>query len=152
MSNRRTYLGAAGRRTSARPGTKRFAEYLTFLFGSRTIGIYADRNIAGTTRKSVHSTGRALDQAGTPEVRRAMLEFLDTHCRHALQAVHDYENDYQPGEHGAAYRCDRNAWKTYERPTIKPAGAHHHWIHVELEPEFADSPDEVNNLFRRIFP
>jgi len=151
MAKRRSYYGATDLRTSARPGTKRFGEYLAYLFGSRTIGIYANRNIAATPRKSTHATGRALDQAGDANARRAMLAFLDTHCRHALQAIHDYENDYQPGEYGAAYRCDRDAWKTYERPTIKPSGANHHWIHLELEPEYADSPDEVNNLFRRIF-
>jgi|Laugrefa1bdmlbdn_1035148.scaffolds.fasta_scaffold00122_14 hypothetical protein len=151
MTRRRPYYGSTDLRTSARPGTKRFAEYLTYLHGSRTIGIYANRNIAGSPRKSVHATGRAFDQAAPADGRRAMLEFLDTHCRHAVQAVHDYENDYQPGEHGAAYRCDRDAWKTYERPTIKPAGAHNTWIHVELEPFYADSPDEVDNLFRSIF-
>lgn len=147
------YTGATDLRSGPRPGTVRFVEYLRFLHGGDCLGIYANRTIRGSTKRSVHQTGRAFDyRPPSREIRYDVLELLDFHFRPALEAIHDYENTYVPGPgFGAAWRCDRNTWKVYNSPTIKPAGAIQPWIHAELVPAYADDPQLVDELFRKVF-
>jgi len=144
----RPYLGAADVATGPKPGTIRFQDYLRFLFQMKSLGIYANRPARGSNQPSVHRTGRAADIGGGPNQLTACLRFLDQHCRLALQEIHDYLNLYQPGKHGAGWRCDRDAWRSYDKPTLGPGGQ---WIHYELEPDYANNPQLVDALFQRIF-
>lgn len=147
---KRPYTGSTDPAPRARPGTIVFQDYLKFLFQAKNLGIYANRPTRNGKGLSVHATGRAADIGGGPNQVRQILTFLDTHCREALEEIHDYRNLYKPGQHGAAWRCDRDTWRTYDKAP-SPIGAGGLWVHYELTPEYADSPDRVHDLFRRIF-
>lgn len=144
----RPYIGAADFATAPLPGTVRFQDYLRFLFQMKSLGIYANRPARGSDKPSVHRTGRAADIGGGPKQVQACLEFLDRHCLEALQEIHDYTNLYQPGQHGAGWRCDRYSWRSYDKPTLGPGGL---WVHYELEPDYAKDASKVDDLFTRIF-
>ena len=137
-----------------REGTKTFVDYCCYLFGVTNIGIFNDRNMVGTKppRKSVHATWRAVDLKGTQEQRFHLINFLYTHrdilC---IEEIHDYAGTYKnnPKGWGAGYRCDRDAWRVYDKNTIGSKGAQ--WIHVEVSPLLADHPDVVHHAFKTIF-
>ncbi len=58
--------------------------------------------------------------------------------------------DYWPAEHGRGWRCDRQAWEKYAKPTIHgaPGGD---WIHIEISPQAADSVMWVKAAFLKVF-
>jgi len=58
--------------------------------------------------------------------------------------------DYYPIPHGRAYKCTRDAWEKYDRPTVSgaPKGD---WYHIELSPEFADDAKKVHQAFKALF-
>jgi len=146
--------------TGARPGTKRFQDYLCFLFQMKNFGIYANRTVRGSSSRkppvSVHATGRAMDTGGTPEQVKALLEFLYAYRdRLLIEELHDYRNVWVPGKgFGAGYRCNRDrggifsGWKVYTKNTIGPGG---YWVHSEIAPEMADNPAKVDKVFKAIF-
>ena len=144
----RPYIGAADVTSGPRPGTIRMQHYLGYLFQMKSLGIYANRPARGSDKPSVHRTGRAADIGGGPNQIKACLQFLDEHCREALQEIHDYKNLLYPGNFGAGWRCDRDAWRVYDKPTLGPGGL---WVHYELEPDYADDPTMVDKLMERIF-
>jgi hypothetical protein len=137
-----------------REGTKAFVDYCCFLFGVKNIGIFNDRNMVGTTppKKSVHATWRATDLQGTAEQRIKLITFLFDH-RDALgiEEIHDYAGTYKvnPLGWGAGYRCDRDAWRVYDKNTIGSKGAN--WVHVEIAPAMADDVNAVHAAFKTIF-
>jgi len=139
-----------------RAGTKRFVDYCEFLFGVKCLGIFGDRNINGSGMpnppKSVHSTWRAFDLSCDTKTRYLLIDFLWVN-RDILgvEAIHDYSNTYKPSKFnwGAAYKCDRDAWKIYEKNTIGSKNGK--WVHVEISPLLADHPDIVNHAFKTIF-
>ena len=139
-----------------RLGTSAFVDYCTFLFGVESLGIFADRLIKGSGMvnppKSVHSTWRAMDLGGKSNARYHLIDFLYTH-RDILgvEEIHDYSNTYMPSKFGwgAGYRCDRDAWKVYEKNTIGSKNGQ--WVHVEISPLMADHPDIVAHAFKTIF-
>jgi peptidoglycan hydrolase-like protein with peptidoglycan-binding domain len=59
-------------------------------------------------------------------------------------------HDYYLGPFGRGWRCDRQAWKVYDKQTIgsAPGGD---WIHVEISPEFADDPQYYDNAVKQLF-
>ena len=139
-----------------RAGTKLFVEYCEFLFGVKCLGIFADRNINGSGMpkppKSVHSTWRAFDLSAKSNARYKLIEFLYIN-RDILgvEAIHDYSNTFKPSRFGwgAAYKCDRDAWKIYEKNTIGSKNGQ--WVHVEISPLLADHRDVVAHAFKTIF-
>jgi len=139
-----------------REGTKAFVEYCKFLFGVKSLGIYANRNIKGSGMpnppKSVHSTWRAFDLSCDSLTRYKLIDFLYVH-RDILgvEEIHDYSNTYKPSKFGwgAGYRCDRDAWRIYEKNTIGSKNGT--WVHVEISPLMADHPDIVAHAFETIF-
>jgi len=48
---------------------------------------------------------------------------------------------------GAGYRCDRDAWRVYDKNTIGPGV---NWVHYEISPELADSPAKVDAAFTKV--
>jgi hypothetical protein len=58
--------------------------------------------------------------------------------------------DYFPKEFGAAWRCDRQAWKNYDSKTVSgaPGGR---WFHIEISPQAADSVIWVKAAFLKVF-
>lgn len=148
----RPYTGATDRRKSTRPGTKAFQDYLCFLFGAKNLGLYADRPTRNGAGLSVHATGRAGDTGGNESQVRAILAFLDNKCRDLLEEIHDYRNLFKtsPKKLGAAWRCDRDAWRIYDK-SPSPIGAGGLWVHWELAPTYADNPDLIHAHFQQIF-
>jgi len=57
--------------------------------------------------------------------------------------------DYFPVPHGRGWRCDRQAWTKYTRHTITSAPGGD-WIHVEISPKMADSPQAVRAAFAKL--
>jgi hypothetical protein len=102
--------------------------------------------------KSVHSTWRAFDLSCDAVTRYKLIDFLYVH-RDILgvEEIHDYSNTYKPSKFhwGAGYRCDRDAWKVYEKNTIGSKNGT--WVHVEISPLMADHPDIVSHAFKTIF-
>jgi len=139
-----------------REGTKAFVEHCKFLFGVKSLGIFANRNINGSGMpnppKSVHATWRAFDLSCDAVTRYKLIDFLYTH-RDILgvEEIHDYSNTYKPSKFGwgAGYRCDRDAWRIYEKNTIGSKNGQ--WVHVEISPLLADHPDIVAHAFKTIF-
>ena len=145
----RPYTGNTDPANGARPGTIRFQNYMVFLFQMKNLGIYANRPIRGGSGLSVHATGRAADLGGGDKQIIAAITFLERHADQlSIEEIHDYGNRVQPGQHGAGWRCDRNAWKIYDKPTIGSPGAA--WVHYEISPDMADSPDKVDAAFKAI--
>ena len=130
----------------ARPGTKQFQALMVYLFQMRSLGIYANRSVRGSSSLSVHATGRACDLGGSDEkIIRAINFLVDFADDLGVEAVHDYGNRVMPGKFGAAWKCDRDGWKVYTAPTIGSPGAK--WVHYEISPAMADDPDAVNAAF-----
>ena len=145
----RPYTGATDPASGARAGTKQFQRLMCFLFGMNNLGIYANRPVRGGKTLSVHATGRACDLGGTDKQIIEAITFLtDFADRLGIEEIHDYGNRVIPGRHGAGYRCDRNAWKAYDKPTIGSPGAA--WVHYEIAPDMADNPAKVDAAFKSI--
>ena len=145
----RPYTGNTDPAAGARPGTIRFQDYMRFLFQMKNLGIYANRPVRGGSGLSVHATGRACDLGGGPNQIVAAIAFLERHAAElGIEEIHDYGNRYKPGQHGAGWRCDRNAWKIYDKPTIGSPGAA--WVHYEIAPDMADDPAKVDAAFKKI--
>ncbi len=145
----RPYTGNTDPASGPRAGTKQFQQLMAFLFGMKNLGIYANRPARGNGNLSVHATGRACDLGGTNQQIVDAINFLVANAdRLGIEAVHDYGNRVIPGRHGAAWRCNRNAWKAYDKPTLGTPGAA--WVHYELAPDMADNPAKVDATFRTI--
>ena len=158
----RPYTGNTdGNHPTERPGTKRFVEFMEYLFNLKLLGIYANRTMRGSANLSVHATWRAVDQTGkgtakqNAESRKAAVEFLFAH-RDILgvEEIHAYDGVGCPipnlTKYGGGYRCDRDAWKAYtpQKNAGTPSGS---WFHYEISPTMADSADLVEKAFAKIF-
>jgi len=151
----RPYTGNSDPTSRTRPGTKRFQDWLCFLFQMRNLGIYANRPVRGGNGLSVHATWRAMDTGGTPQQCKDLINFLNSYRdRLLIEEIHDYKNVWIPGKgFGAGYRCSRDnggifsGWKVYEKNTI---GAGGNWVHLEIAPEMADDASKVDATFTAI--
>jgi hypothetical protein len=128
---------------------------MVFLFGMKSLGMYANRPVRGGTGLSVHATGRAADLGGNPDQIRRAIDFLYA-FRELLEveAIHDYQGHWIPTRgFGAAYRCNRDTggklsgWRVYSKPTIGKGGP---WTHYEISPTMASSADRVDATFTAI--
>lgn len=139
-----------------RPGTEAFAARLQAETGGRlwNNGTFAMRPMRGSSQISVHATGRAIDvsrrkTAKYPGSDRAFLaRFIEMLVMFEeeiqLEMVIDY--GYTAGLGGGrVWKCDRQAWKDAKKGTIQGGGnPASDWIHIELSPAAADSPEIVN--------
>jgi hypothetical protein len=152
----RNYTGNTdGNHPTERPGTKRFVEYMEFLFGVKSIGIYANRPMRSGPQLSVHATWRAVDLKGTKAQRKALVEFLFEHRDIlGIEEIHAYDGTGCPltglTKWGAGYRCDRDAWKAWTA-TRNGGTPGADWNHVEVDPAHADSASLVEESFAKIF-
>jgi hypothetical protein len=105
---------------------------------------------------SVHATGRAVDMsyrgsAQRPKAnRKNALPFIEKLVANANVLGIEIVMDYFPTPHGRAWRCDRQEWKKYTKPTIggAPGGD---WFHIEITPQAADSVIFVKAAFLKVF-
>jgi len=85
-------------------------------------GVRDVRSKPGTM--SVHATGRAVDlsyrggERHPNASRKAALPFVELLCAHANDLGIEMVIDYFPAPYGRAWRCDRQAWKKYSKPTV----------------------------------
>lgn len=157
----RRYTGFNGDNGRVTPGLQRLLEYTTFLTsnGLYSLGTYANRPMRGKTSTSVHATGRAMDVGwtrtksknprgyGNYDKAKAFIDFL-IHHQDALQL--ELVLDYWGAPHGQGWRCDRQTWQQYDRPTIAgaPGGR---WFHIEIAPRKANDPAHYDRVFQAIF-
>jgi hypothetical protein len=120
-------------------------------------GSYGQRDMRGKPGNlSVHATGRAVDMsyrgsAQRPQAsRKNALPFIEKLIAHADDLGIQIVMDYFPKPYGRAWRCDRQAWKKYSKPTIggAPGGD---WFHLEITPQAADSVIFVKAAFLKVF-
>jgi hypothetical protein len=120
-------------------------------------GAYGRRDMRGKPGSlSVHATGRAVDMsyrgsAQRPKAnRKNALPFIEKLVANANVLGIEIVMDYFPTPHGRAWRCDRQEWKKYTKPTIggAPGGD---WFHIEITPQAADSVIFVKAAFLKVF-
>jgi hypothetical protein len=120
-------------------------------------GAYGRRDMRGKPGSlSVHATGRAVDMsyrgsAQRPKAnRKNALAFIEKLIANANVLGIEIVMDYFPAPHGRAWRCDRQEWKKYTKPTIggAPGGD---WFHLEITPQAADSVIFVKAAFLKVF-
>ena len=148
----RPYTGTRdGIAKGKREGTEAFVAAIQIasggqLWGNGTFGVRQQR---GRPVLSVHATGRAADisrrkmSAARPGCSRADIELvIDWMVANADAIGLEFLGDYEPRPGGRGWKCDRYAWKNWRPGEVKgaPGGD---WIHVELDPEHADSTDWI---------
>ena len=140
----RVYTGFDINSRGALPGTIALRDLILFLNAGKLthLGTYAKRDARGKPgQPSVHQTGRAVDIGYTN--RKDIEPVIDWLVTHADLLGVEMVADYWPKPWGRAWRCDRAAWKVYDRRTIHgaPGGR---WIHLELSPTLAQDAAAMN--------
>ena len=156
----RDYIGNAdGPAAGPRAGMNEFIKQLIHHSGGAVWnnGAYGRRDMKGKPGSlSVHATGRAVDMsyrgsAQKPQAsRKSALPFVEKLCANANELGIQMVIDYFPAPHGRAWRCDRQAWSKYTKPTVSgaPGGD---WFHFEISPQAADSVIFVKAAFLKVF-
>ena len=140
----RRYTGWNGNSKGKLKGTERLKDWVVFLNGGKikNLGTWNVRLQREHAKPSIHGTGRAIDlRYANREDGLALMDFL---VRHAEAFGLEYIGDYLGGRYGRGWRCDRNGWQVYKKPTIGKGGS---WIHVELSPSVASDAGYVDAVF-----
>lgn len=157
----RPYTGWDKNATGKRAGMEKLVQLLCFASGNKlwNNGTWSVRNMknSGPARPSVHGTGRAADlswrldrergRGGSYADAEKMITFIvEWADLLRIEEIHDY----YPAPFGMGWRCDRAAWKVYDKQTIgsAPGGD---WIHIEISNEYADDPGYYDRAFKAIF-
>ena len=119
-------------------------------------GSYGIRPMRGSESLSVHATGRAVDLSYRPSEKRKLanrkeaLALINKIIPVANDLGIEMIIDYMPQPFGRAWRCDRQAWSKYSKPTVHgaPGGD---WFHIEITPQAADSAIFVKAAFLKAF-
>ena len=153
----RPYTGTRdGLATGTRPGTKELARLTAKRFRTKNLGMWTNRTIHGTTKLSVHATGRAVDLGYKRRSDAlALWNFLIANTAElGIEEIHDYaykwpnQDPKDKTAWGAGYRCSRGEGMagikifTATDNAGSPGGR---WLHVCLSPAMADNP----KLFRQ---
>jgi hypothetical protein len=148
------YTGNKDPRPGPLAGTEKLVEILTKGKAQMTnLGIWANRPMRGSTRLSVHATGRAFDVGYKPENREWAARFFDWLVKHhealGIEEIHDYSFK----EWGRGFRCFRP--ELGGKPGVKiytkdenagtPGGK---WLHLELSPTFAKDPARIDAAWK----
>jgi hypothetical protein len=156
---KRPYTGNKdGAAKGLRPGMKVFIDEVIKLSNGAlwNNGDFGVRNMRSKESLSVHATGRAVDLSyrhvgakGVKNGRREAVRICKILTEHAdligLEAI----LDYFPKPHGRGWQCSRDAWSAYKQHVISgaPSGD---WLHLEISPDMADSPEKVRKAFAQI--
>ena len=148
FTKKRAYTGWNGNSKGKLKGTERLKDWVVFLNGGkiRNLGTWNVRAMKNKNLKnptpSVHGTGRAWD-AGykNREDGLALSDFLVRNAEaFGIEAVHDYAY----GKYGRGWRCNRNKWIVYNKPTL---GGRGNWLHIEISPTVANDAGYVDAVF-----
>jgi hypothetical protein len=152
------YTGNSDPSDGPRPGTTKFAEIMASRWKFTNLGIWANRPMRGSTRLSVHATGRAVDLGFDPKraalIGEICLWLEANHVALGIEEIHDYSGTSKKGTEkwGRGFRCNRNGvpgWKDWSETDNggTPGGK---WIHVELAPRMADDPKAFVKAWKEI--
>lgn len=153
----RSYTGWDGNASGKRAGMEEFIRQTAAHFGNGVWnnGSWVVRNMNNKNvkaRPSVHGTGRAADMSWRKAGARGFgnydtaLQVVDFWVANAELFMIEEIHDYFPKPFGRGWRCDRSAWRVYDKPTIgsAPGGD---WFHVEIAPAYADNADYYVQAF-----
>ena len=153
----RSYTGWDGNASGKRAGMEEFIRQTVAHFGNGVWnnGSWVVRNMNNKNvkaRPSVHGTGRAADMSWRKAGARGFgnydtaLQVVDFWVANAELFMIEEIHDYFPKPFGRGWRCDRSAWRVYDKPTIgsAPGGD---WFHVEIAPAYADNADYYVQAF-----
>lgn len=155
----RKYTGYNGDATGKQAGLEELVRQLCSKFALWNNGTWVVRDMKNanlkTPKPSVHSTGRAADLSWRKSGKKgsgnyadavALADFLVQHTE-ALQieSVHDYF----PQPFGRGWKCDRETWTVYDKPTIgsAPGGD---WLHIEISPLYAKNALYYKEFFANL--
>jgi hypothetical protein len=152
------YTGNTDPSDAARPGTEKLIEILSSRWGFTNLGIWANRPMRGSTRLSVHATGRAVDAGFKPE-RAALVGSIciwlsENYYTLGIEEIHDYSGTSKIGTEkwGRGFRCNRGGrpgwldW-TADNNGGTPGGK---WLHIELAPRMADDPRALVKAWKSV--
>ena len=143
--------------TGKRAGTEKLVQLLCAHFNGaiKNNGTWVVRASRGSGRPSVHSTGRAADVSWRRQASgkgygnyKAALEVLDFLVAYSEVLFIEELHDYFLAPHGRGWKCDRMAWKVYDKPTIGTPGGD--WWHLEIANDNADNPAYYEQVFAGI--
>ena len=158
----RPYTGFDQNAKGKRAGTEKLVQLISFLSGNTlwnngTWTVRPMNNPNAKPRPSVHGTGRAADLSWRKDPKRNRGGSYEDAVRIAdflvqwadllrIEEIHDY----YPAPFGRGWRCDRAAWRIYDKQTIgsAPGGD---WLHIEISNEFADNPGYYDQAIKDIF-
>jgi hypothetical protein len=155
----RKYTGWDGDAKGRRAGTEKFvqltmAHFKNAVWNNGTWSVRAMKN-SGPPKPSVHGTGRAGDLSwrknGDKGVGRYELatQVVDFWVAYAEVLLIEEIHDYFPAPFGRGWRCDRSAWKVYDKQTIGSA-PNGDWFHFEIAPTYADDASYYDSVFKGI--
>jgi len=137
-------------KTAAHPAARKLMSILTNN-GFSNLGIYANRPMRGSTRLSVHATGRALD-AGYKQSRQpaitAFCDWLaDNHRELLIEEIHQYT--WEGSSYGRGFRCNRNGKPGWLEWTAENnGGPGGFWLHIEVAPN--QTPEGLVRAWKKI--
>jgi len=143
----RAYTGFERVSKGKRLGAERLKDWIIYLSSGklRNVGGWNVRVMRAFAKMSVHATGRAMDiRYQNREDGLVLADFL---VRHAEWLGVELVTDYVFGKFGRSWRCDRNAWKVYTKPTVGTGGS---WLHIEISNVNADNPKWFDEVFRSL--
>ncbi len=120
-------------------------------------GSWGVRNMRGSENLSVHATGRAVDLSYRKSEkyplanRKGAVAFLNIVIANANELGVEQVLDYFPKPFGRGWRCDRQRWSAYSKPTLagSPNGD---WQHYEISAAFLNQPlNLIQQAFKRVF-
>ena len=160
MTKKRVYTGNKdGAAKSLRPGMKVFINEVIKLSNGAlwNNGDWGVRPMRGKESLSVHATGRAVDlsyrhmppKKGIKNGRIEALRVLKIVEANAEALGVEAIFDYIVKPHGRAWMCDRGKWLNYKKETIHGGGSGD-WLHFEISPEMADSPEKMKQAFANL--
>lgn len=142
-----TYQPAKGKQ----PGLEELSRLCRRRWRFTNLGTWVVRQMNARPVLSVHSTGNACDlgYGTTPKGRERALEACrwltrpDIAVALGIVAVHDYSANPP-----RAWRCDRDAWRTFHDGELGPGGR---WIHAEVDQQHgAMSAREYRRIWRAL--
>lgn len=155
----RKYTGWDANAAGKRAGMETFVKLTAERFGSGVWnnGTWVVRNMNNANKPgkpSVHGTGRAADMSWRKSGNKGFgdyntaLQVVDFWVANAELFLIEEIHDYFPAPHGRGWRCDRSAWRVYDKPTIgsAPGGD---WFHVEIAPDHADNAQYYIDAFAK---
>lgn len=139
------YTGWDGDAAGKRAGTEKLVQLLVQRYGFRNLGTWGVRPMRGSSRPSVHGTGRAADLGWANSANAAQVALWLVDNFPYLEELHDYAGTTKKGceTWGRGYRIGRG-WKQYTATdNAGTPGPSSRWYHIEVSPAVADDPQAI---------